>query len=449
MRTAILFCGILLSGAANAADLMQTYRDAQSQDAVFAAARAALSAGQEKEAQGRSGLLPNIGLNATTNYNNQDIQYRGATTFPGGLRKYNSSGYTLSLTQPLYRKQNFAQYQQGKIQALQAETQFKAANQDLILRVAQAYFDVLLAQNNVELAAAQKTAIGEQLAQAKRNFEVGTATITDTHEAQARFDLVSAQEIVAQNDLEIKKRALQQIIGAMPGAPLPLGKKFELRLPEPNSIDAWVERAEQASPQVLIQQELFDLANQNVELNRGGHYPTLDAVASYGQNSVGASTFGVGSDTTTKIVGLQLNLPLYQGGGISSKVREAIANQDKARQDLENARRKAALDARQAFLGATSGTAQVKALEQALVSSQSSLDSTKLGQEVGVRTGVDVLNAQQQLYSAKRDLSQARYNYILNLLRLEAAVGQLDEEDLTRVNAWLGNDEAGSPANHS
>ncbi|MEW6313072.1 MAG: TolC family outer membrane protein [Pseudomonadota bacterium] len=445
MRSAILF-GLLLGGTANAADLMQIYRDAQSQDAVFSSARAAHLAGQEKEIQGRSGLLPSVSLSANTTYNDQDTQYRSSTTtLQGGTRRYNSNGYTVSLAQPLYRKQNFAQYQQGRLQTQQAEAIFQAAKQDLILRVAGAYFDVLLAQDNVELATAQKAAIGEQLAQAKRNFEVGTATITDTHEAQARYDLVSAQEIVAQNDLEIKKRALQQIVGAMPDALAPLGKHFSLSLPDPDNIDDWVGRAEQASPQVQIQQANFELASEEIARNRGNEYPTLDAVASYGKSSVGASTFGAGSDTTSKSVGLQLNIPLFQGGNLSSKVREAVANEEKARQDLEAARRKAALDARQAYLGVTSGNAQVNALGQALVSSQSSLDSTKLGQEVGVRTGVDVLNAQQQLYSAKRDLSQARYTYIINLLKLEAAVGQLDETDLARVNTWLGND--GTPQN--
>ena len=296
---------------------------------------------------------------------------------------------------------------------------------------------MLLAQDNVALAGAQKAAIGEQLEMAKRNFEVGTVTITDTHEAQARYDLTTAQEIAAQNDLEIKNRALQLILGKIPAHLNALSDKLPLVLPEPNDMTKWVAQAEQQSPQIAIQREALAIATQEVERNRAGHHPTLDLVAGHGRNS-SSSTFTLGQTITSQTIGLQFNLPIYQGGSVSSKVREALANQEKARQDLELGNRQAALQTRQAFLGVTSGLAQVKALEQALVSSQSSLDSTRLGQEVGVRTNVDVLNAQQQFFTAKRDLSQARYNYILNQLKLKSAVGVLQDEDIEQVNRWLG-----------
>ncbi|MEW5942472.1 MAG: TolC family outer membrane protein [Pseudomonadota bacterium] len=438
MKPYLFLLGLAFSPALHAANLLDIYREAQQQDAAFASARAAWQAGLEKLPQGRALLLPTVTSSANTTWNEQDIHYRGATSFPGGRRNYNSNGITLSLSQPIYRKQNFAQYQQGKSQAEQAEVQFAGARQDLILRVAQAYFDVLLAQDNVALAGAQKAAISEQLAQAKRNFEVGTATITDTHEAQARYDLTVSQEIAALNDLEIKKRALQKIIGKIPEQLAGLREKLPLKQPEPGDMNKWVEAAEQQNLQVLIQRAAAEIANQEVERNRAGHYPTLDAVATYSDTSASASTFGAGSDTRASAIGLQLNLPIYQGGAVNSRVREAVANQEKARQDLEQSLRQTALDTRQAFLGVTSGMAQVQALEQALVSSQSSLDSTKLGLEVGVRTNVDVLNAQQQLYSTKRDLSQARYNYLISQLKLKAAVGTLAEEDLQQVNQWLG-----------
>ena len=425
------------SSASHAANLMETYTEAQQQDAVFASARAAFQAGQEKLPQGRSLLLPTVSLSANTTYNDVDTQYRGASIFSGGKRSYNTNGYTVSLSQPVYRKQNFAQYEQAKSQVTQAGAQFAVAQQDLILRVAQAYFDVLLAQDNVALSGAQKSAIGEQLAQAKRNFEVGTSTITDTHEAQARYDLVVSQEIAAQNDLEIKRRQLEQITGKTPGELAVINGKLPLTPPEPDSMDKWVEMTQGQSLQLQIQRAALEIADQEVERNRGGHYPTLDLVASYGDNSASGSSQGVGSDTKSRAIGLQLALPLFQGGAVNSKVREALANQEKARQDMEQANRQAALQARQAFLGVTSGAAQVRALEQALVSNQSSLDSTKLGMEVGVRTGVDVLNAQQQLYSARRDLSQARYNYILSRLKLKAAAGALSEADLAQTNSWL------------
>src|SRR5574340_728150 len=360
------------SQAAQAENLLELYQTAQQRDAQFASARAAYQAALEKLPQGRALLLPTASLSGNTTYNDMDVQYRGSSLYSSGQRSYNSNGYTVSLSQPVYRKQNFVQYEQARIQVGQAETQFKVAQQDLILRVAQAYFDVLVAQDSVALAGAQKVAIAEQLEQAKRNFEVGTATITDTHEAQARYDLTTAQEIAAQNDLENKKRALQVIIGQVSGILVPLGEKLPLHLPEPAQMEKWVVDSEQHSLQLQIQRAALELALQEVERNRGGHYPTLDVVATY-------------SDASS------------QGGSVSSKVREATANLEKARQDLEQAQRQVTLQTQQAFLGVTSGVAQVKALEQALLSSQSTLDSTKLGQEVGVRTNVDVLNAQQQL----------------------------------------------------
>ena len=418
----------LLSGPASAASLMEVYREAQQQDAAYASARAAFEASQEKAPQGLALLLPNVNLSANTTYNDVDS--------PTSNRQYNSNGYSLSLTQPVYRKQNFVQYEQAKSQVVQAEAQLAAARQDLIVRVSQAYFDVLLAQDNVALAGAQKAAIGEQLEMAKRNFEVGTVTITDTHEAQARYDLTTAQEIAAQNDLEIKNRALQLILGKIPAHLNALNGKLPLVLPEPNDMTKWVAQAEQQSPQIAIQRAALEIANQEVERNRAGHHPTLDLVASHSQNS--NSSYLTTGTVTSQTLGLQLNLPIYQGGSVNSKVREALANQEKARQDMELGNRQAALQTRQAFLGVTSGMAQVKALEQALVSSRSSLDSTRLGQEVGVRTNVDVLNAQQQLFTARRDLSQARYNYILNQLKLKSAAGVLRDEDVEQVNRWLG-----------
>ena len=421
-----------------AADLIDIYKEARGSDAVYAAARAAWSAGQEKLPQGRAGLLPQVNVSASTQYNDRDIRFRNPAN-PASAGQFNSTAVTLSLTQPLFRAQNYTQYEQAKTQVTQADIQLALAAQDLVLRVAQAYFDVLLAQNNVELAAAQKAAIAEQLAQAKRNFEVGTATITDQHDAQARFDLTVSQEIAAQSDLELKKRVVEQLIGKpAPGLATLAGSRLALSLPEPNNMDAWVQDASQSNLQIRLSEAGLTFASQEVTRNRGGHLPTLDAVASYSETGAGAGLQGgTGLDITTKVIGLQLALPIYEGGLTSSRVREALANEDKARQDLENARRSAALAARQAFLGVANGVAQVKALQAALVSSQSSLDSTRLGLEVGVRTQVDVLNAQQQLYSTRRDLAQATYNYILSLLKLKAATGRLAEDDLLQVNAWL------------
>jgi outer membrane protein len=433
----VCFAALAVPGAATAADLLEVFRSAQSADAVYAAARGTWAAGQEKLPQGRAALLPSASLSAGTQLN--DRETRSRDTLIGNVNsRFNSNLWSLSVTQPLYRPEYSAAYDQAKSQVMQADAVFALAAQDLILRVAQAYFDVLLAQNTVEFAQAQLVAIGQQLEQAKRNFEVGTATITDTHDAQARYDLTVAGEIAARNDLEVKKRALAQIIGR--GAP-PLavvGPRLMLATPEPNNLDSWVNEALASNLQIVVNQAGLDFATREVTRNRAGHLPTVDAFASYSDNSSGINTTGIaGTDTTTRVIGLQLAVPIYQGGLVSSRVREALGLEERARQDLENARRAAEFATRQAFLGVTSGIAQVRALEAALVSSQSSLDSTRLGQEVGVRTQVDVLNAQQLLFQTRRDLAQARYNYILSLLKLRAAVGKLAEDDLSRVNAWL------------
>ena len=433
-----LACALLFSGTpAIAADLLEIYRLALASDPVYSAARASWTASQEKMPQGLAGLLPQASLSASTQYNDRDLRFRNPT-IAGSQAQYNSNSTSVSVSQPLYRKQNFVAYDQGKTQVALADVQFASVGQDLILRVSQAYFDVLLASANLSFTQAQKTAIGQQLAQAKRNFEVGNATITDTHEAQARFDLVTAQEIGAQADVEVKNRTLEQLIGRPAPALAGPARNFSPTPPTPNAMEPWVERARTNGLAVRIAQETLNFQSQDVVRNRGAHYPTVDAYASLTDSGQGSGVQGgSGTDTTSKIIGLQLAIPLYQGGIVNSRVREALANEDKARQDLENARRSAELAARQGYLGVTSNIAQVRALEAAVISNQSSLDSTILGQQVGVRTQVDVLNAQQLLFSARRDLAQARYNYIASFLRLIAAAGELDEEDLQRINSWL------------
>ena len=439
VRRLLQLLGFALCSAvqpAVAADLQSIYREALSADAVYASARASYAAGQEKLPQGLAGLLPAISVAGNTQYNDRDLQFRGFP--PSGNTRFNSNSLSVTATQPLFRYQNWITYEQAKNQVSQAEAALLQSNQDLILRVAQAYFDILLAENNVTLAAAQRTAFAEQLAQAKRNFEVGTATITDANDAQARHDLAVSQEIAAQNDREIKKQTLRQITGRVPAELAAFGRHFVPQLPAPNNMDQWVENGAATSLQVKIAQSNLDIAAQEVTKNRGGHLPTLDAIASYADTGTGSGfQGGAGLDTTTKFIGLQLAVPLYQGGFVNSRVREALANQDKARQDLENTKRTVALNTRAAFLGATNGAAQIKALEAALISSQSSLDSTKLGQEVGVRTQVDVLNAQQQLITTRRDYAQAIYTYAINVLKLKAAAGTLGEDDVARVNQWL------------
>lgn len=411
-----------------AANLSEIHRLARDNDAVYAAAREAYRAGQEALPQGKALLRPTISLSGYLRHNDVETST--------GSRNYGSHGYGLSLVQPLYRKQNLESHEQAKLAVLLAEQQLKLAEQDLLLRVAQAYFDVLLAQDNLATAQAQKKAVAEQLAQAKKSFEVGAATIVDTHEAQARYDLATSQEIAARNELEVRRRALEKIIAREAPALTSLDADARVPLPTPASMDAWVRQAEDSSLAVVTGQTALETARREVERQRGGHHPTLDLNASYNDNR-NAST-GVGTtNSQSAVLGLELGWVLYQGGAPTSKVREAVARQEKARYELDNARRQSALDARQAYLGVVSGDAQVKALEQALVSSESQLKSTKLGLEVGVRTRVDVLNAQQLVFSTRRDLAAARYQTLLAGLRLKAASGTLAADDLKALDALL------------
>lgn len=427
------------NSAVQAADLLEIYRAAKVNDPVFAAASATRQAGLEKLPQGRSLLMPTINLNASSTYNDQTTQYHGMFPIIGanGNQRYNNNGYGINLTQPLFRQQNWIAYSEAELQVTQTDAQFRIAEQDLILRVAQAYFDSLIAQDSVQLALAQKTAISEQLDQAKRNFEVGSATITDTHEAQARFDLTVSQEIAAQNNLEIKKSALQQLINSVPDDLRHLGQEFRLDTPQPDDMEKWVKEAQSNNLQILVAQLGVDIAEKEVARSRGGHYPTIDLVANYSSSQANGGNFGIGSDSTGKSIGVQLNMPIFQGGMVSSKLREAEANRERARQELENTRRNIAQQARSAYLNMVSGIAQVRALQQALTSSESVVEASKLGQEVGVRTNLDVLNAQQQLYATRRDLYQAEYNYLLYHLRLKVALGLLSEEDLSKMNRSL------------
>ncbi|MGQ0654558.1 MAG: TolC family outer membrane protein [Betaproteobacteria bacterium] len=436
-----LLVGIALAAAATATaaeDLVQVYRDAQRYDATYAAARFTLEAGRERLPQARALLLPALNLSASAQQSRLDVRSQDPVASPGFVRSPNSLGYTLTLSQPVFRPQSAAQIDQAEFQVRQAEATFAQAAQDLGVRVAQAYFDVLAAQDTLALVGAQKAAISEQLAQAKRNFEVGTATITDTHEAQARHDLILAQEIAAQNDLENRGRSLQLITGREYRRLAPLRAQVRLAPPNPSDMQAWVQLAEKQSYAVQIQEAVTEIAAHETKRAKAGHLPTVDVVATFGQSADSSTAqSAIGRDSTSGSVGLQFAVPLYQGGAITSREREAAANYNRAREDLNNARRTAALQTRQNYVSVLNGIAQVGALEQALVSSQSALESNRLGYEVGVRINIDVLNAQQQLFSTRRDLALARYNTITNHLRLKAAAGSLREEDLEEVNRAL------------
>jgi outer membrane protein len=427
--------------AATAEDLTQIYRDALVSDPTLAAARSTWQATQENVPQARAGLLPSVLLSALANEQdyNQSVHTDPQTTFH---QQFPMVGYTVSASQPLYRPQNAIVFDEARQQVSQADYVLASAQQDLIVRVAQSYFNVLLAQFTIELTASQKAAVSENLAQAKRNFEVGTATITDTNDAQAKYDQIVAQEISVRNDLENALAALRAIIGRLPKDLKRFDRKFEPEPPMPNALEPWVDKAIRENLQVRIAQANLDIANLEVDRQRAGHYPTVDLVASYNQNYAGggastalASNFA--TDYRLGLVGVQLNLPIYQGGSVDSKVRQAIANQDATRQNLEAARRSAQLLAQSSFAGVTNGVAQVKALDQALASAQVSYESNKLGLEVGVRTNLDVLNQQQQVFQTRFNLAQTYYNFVINSLKLKQAVGTLNDTDVEQINRDL------------
>jgi outer membrane protein len=425
----LLFC----TAPAFSADLLQVYRDALVNDQQYAAARAAADAQREKLPQGLAGLLPTLGATANTVWN--ENRYNASNRDSEVNRNFNTNAYNVNLTQPLFRWQNYVQYGQGKLQVVQAEANFAQASQDLIVRVAQAYFDVLYAQENLKAVRANKAAISQQLEQAKKNFEVGTATITDSQEAQARFDLASAQEIASVNDLDVRRYSLRVIVGKDSGELNRLKPQAEIKPPQPASMERWVDAAEKDSFLVQAQQAASEVAAKEVDRIRAGHYPTLDAVANYGKNNSALSFLGNDSlETNVRNVGLQLNIPIFQGGYVNSRTREAVANRVAADAALETAKRSAALNTQQSFLGVVNGLAQVRALDAALISSSSALESNKLGYEVGVRINIDVLNAEQQVYVTKRDLARARFDTLLSQLKLKAAVGSLGETDLEQIN---------------
>ena len=418
-------------------DLVDIYREALRADPAIAAAQANWVATQEKAPQARAGLLPNVSASGNGSLFNYDATIKGD---PRQDINRNFHQYTaiVSASQPLFRYQNLVLYDQSKQQVTQADFILSSAQQDLIVRVAVAYFDILLAQFNIELAESQKKAVVEQLAQAKRNFEVGVATITDTNEAQAKYDAIVAQEISVRNEYDNRVTALRAIIGRYPKELKKLGAGLVPVLPEPNVADYWVDRALKENLSVRIAESNFEIARLEVDRARGGHYPTIDLVGSYtAQGSNAAVSSSVASDQRTGTIGLQLNVPIYQGGFVDSRVREAIALQEKNRQDLEAARRAALFAAQTGYAGVVSATASVKAFEQAVVSAESALASNIVGQEVGVRTFLDVLNVQQNVYSTRRDLADAYFRYLVGVLRLKASVGALSDQDVEDLNRQL------------
>lgn len=423
-----LMCG---GTASQAQSLSALYESARSFDATYQAAKSTYDAAQAKADQARAGLLPTVGLSSSANWS--DIH----NASPVADRNVNSQSVAVAASQPLYRPTNRLNFEQGQKSLVVAQAQLNAAEQDLIIRTTQSYFDVLAAQDTLTFVKAQKTAVSEQLASAKRNFEVGTSTVTDSREAQAKFDLVLAQEIAAENDLRVKKLALDQLVGKTGTEPRPLSMPVALPATVPDDVAQWVSRAETSHPGVQQAQTALEIAQLETQKAQAGHGPTLDLTAQYQLARSPSTVTGNQLRSNTATIGLAFNLPLFAGYAIQNRVKETLALEEKSRADVDAAKRTVAQATRAAFFGVESGKGQVKALEAAEASSQSALDANKLGYQVGVRINIDVLNAQSQLFQTKRDLAVARYNVLLGGLKLRQASGNLTPEDLNAVNALV------------
>lgn len=422
---------------AHTAGLVDLYRESMANDSVYAAARAQRDAVQTLIPQARGQLLPQIAFNYSRNRNNTDNEFRTQEDTSISKRyDYYSSNGSLNLTQALFRPQAWIALAQADDQVRQAEAEFRQVEQELILRLAQAYFDVLLAEDNVSLAQEQKAAIAEQLKQAKRYFEAGIGTVTDINDAQARYDTIQAQEIAARNTLEVKVRSLEQIVGGTHRHLDRLGPRLALEKPLPEKVDEWIDFSLANNPQLKAREAALEVAEKDVGKSAAGHLPTVDIVA--GRSQVVNPAYSLLENTNwTNTVGIQLAVPLFTGGTTQGRVNQSRAVRERTRYELESVKRSTVLTTRQEFLNVDSGVAQVKALEQAVKSNEVALYSAQRGQEAGMRTSFDVLNAQQLLFTVRRDLAQARYSYVTSRLKLRSATGLLGEEDVLLVQSWL------------
>ena len=429
---------VLASGwlsLAQAQSLVQLTEQAQTYDAAWQSARAQLDATISKGAQAQAGLLPRIGIQAGSQYSETRVR----SDRPAARLDARQDSASLQAQQPLYNPANLVTYRQGQRSVDLAYAQVDAAAQNLLVRAAQAYFQVLTAQDTLQLVQAQKRAVSEQLAFAQRNFEIGTATVTDSREAQARFDLVRAQEIAADNQLRVSQAALEQLVGVPSATPWPLAQPVRLPTLAPADLASWLALAADHSPLVRQAQIALDVAQLETDKAQAGHKPTVDLQASYGtqRNPDGTAAMPYRNNATVGTVGVVMNIPLFAGFAVQNRVKETLSLEEKARADLEDARRQVAQAVRTAYFGVQSATGQVQALDAAVASSQSALEANVLGYEVGVRINIDVLNAQSQLYQSQKDLAQARYNLLVGHLQLRQAAGNLDMQDVHAINQLL------------
>lgn len=424
---------LLFSQASSAENLAEIYQLAIDNDPQIKGAESQLDAAQAGLSQSRANFLPSLNLTASNSETTRDTQRSDYSTT--GKSDFTNTQYSLNLNLPLFRYGNYASNDQASAQLQMGEAQFQAAQQALMVRVAQSYFSALAAQDNLEFAKAETKAISRQLTQTKQRFKVGQIAITGVHEAQARFDLSTAQQIAAENSLATAKEALHEIINRYPGALNRLKTDTPLLSPEPNDIEAWSKTASEQNLAIIVANKAVEAAYAGVKQARAGHLPNIDLFASHKYSDSDAPSFG--QESTDSTVGIQLSMNLFQGGAISAAGRVAKARHRAASYDLEQQKRATARVTRSAYLGVMANISRVKALKQAVLSTQSAFDAVEAGYKAGSRTTVDVLNAQRELFRAKRDYAQARYDYILNTLQLKQAAGTLQNSDIEQVNNWL------------
>jgi outer membrane protein len=430
-----------MSMSVQAEDLLEAFDAARSFDPTFQGALKSYEAALQRVPQAKAALLPTVGLGVSANRN---LIQTSASTQRGNAVDLSSGTTTaqagLSANYSLYQPANKVGVEQANLAAQIAEATRRQAELDLATRVSKAYFDVLAANDAIVFIRAQKQAVAEQLASAKRNFEVGTATITDTREAQARFDLVTAQEIAAVSDFEVKKTALQQLTGKSPARLKTLAANPVLPNPLPDALESWITKSSTANNGIVQAQLVEEITKLEIDRAKASNGPTVNLSGNLGKgyNSAGTTYAPVfTSHPISSSIGISLNYPIYTGGATDARIKETLALQEKAQLDTLGAKAAVEQGTRQAYLGVKSGQAQVKALEAAELSSQVALDANKLGYQVGVRINIDVLNSQSQLFQTKRDLAQARYTTLQSGLQLKSLAGELTRDDLAQVNALL------------
>jgi outer membrane protein len=437
-RFFLVLGGLAVSFSVQGGDLMEVYQLARASDPQLRAQVAAVEAAFEAKPQARALFLPTVDLfsNVDRNFqtltpiNNTDI----VEAFAGDFAFF-TYGYTLNLTQPLYRRENFARLKQADSRIAEAQAELVSEEQALVVRVAESYFNVLAAQDELTFARAEKEAIAQQLEQIRQRFEVGLDTIVDVNEAQAAYDLAVSQEINAENTLANAHEQLREVTGQYVRELAGLQKETPLLRPDPVDIDEWSETALQQNPQIDALEAAVDNARQEIRGQRAGHYPRLDLVGARAHNIQEGGFFPLEREET--LIGLQFNLPLFQGGVVLSRTREAQHQLERALEQLEQVRRQVFRQTREAYLGVISEIGRVRALQQAIVSNESALEATEAGFEVGTRTTVEVLAVRRDLFRARRDHAQSRYQYLLDTLRLKQGAGIITLEDLAQINAWL------------